>query len=1135
MKRTDIVSLSAAIVVLAASAAHAQAENSEWQSLNQQTIELHRAGHFDQAIVMARKALDVAENKFGPEHPDVATSLNNLALLYDKQGQYAQAELLHMRALTIREKVLGPYHPEVATSLNNLAFLYKMQGQYAQAEPLYKRALTIKEKAFGPEHPHVALGLNNLAELYQSQGKYALAESLHKRALTIRENVFGPNHPDVARSLNNLAGLYNKQGRYEQAEQLYLQALLTLVEVYGPEHLSVATGLNNLAGLYNKQGQYEQAEQLYKRALAIQEKAHGPNHPNVALGLNNLAELYQSQGQYAQAESLLKRALSIREKAFGQNHPDVAMALNNLATLSQSQGQYEQATPFLMRALQIYENALGSAHPAVATILNNLALNYDKQSQYSLAEPLYQRALEIREKAFGSAHPDVAISLNNLAELYRAMGQCSQAESLYQRALTIQERMLGPDHPHVAHTLNNLALLYRMHGKNPQAELLHNRALAIREQTLGPSHPDVALSLNNLASLYSSQGLYSQAGPLYQRALAINENTLGASHHRLATSLNNLGQLYANQGEYAAALPLTRRASAIYRKRIFDKGTDETATHEATSAKKVFLLHLTLLERNPTKEDSTKIIDEAFQVAQLQQATGTSAAIAKMAARFSRGDDAIAGLVRRKQDALDRRSRNEASLVKAASQPPEKRNKSLEQKLRDDIVQLDKEIEAIDTELNARFPEYQELTRPEPLMVNQVQALLRADEAMVAYAIGGDRSWLWVVRPGKAEFIPLTADLKSLAEHVKEIRARMEPDAAGKLQKVDVAHLHALYQGVFVPAVPHLGGVRHILLVPAGPLQSLPFGMLVASPPPNIESFTDYRQVDWLAKHYALSVLPSVSSIRAFRQFAKAGVAQEPFIGFGDPLLSDDPGAARQARAQLRLAGLFRNPPASGTGSPQTDIANVRLIKQQARLPETAVEIKAMAAIVKAGKDSIWLQDKATEANVKKLDLSRHRIVAFATHGVMAGELGKEMEPGLLLTPPVEGTPEDDGYLAAGEIARLKLNADWVLLSACNTAAADGSLGAEGLSGLAKAFFYAGSRTLLVSHWPVASEATLALTTSMLREHEANPRQGKAEAHRRAMLAMMNTPRHPEYAHPLFWAPFVVVGEGGDGVRARGK
>lgn len=136
-------------------------------------------------------------------------------------------------------------------------------------------------------------------------------------------------------------------------------------------------------------------------------------------------------------------------------------------------------------------------------------------------------------------------------------------------------------------------------------------------------------------------------------------------------------------------------------------------------------------------------------------------------------------------------------------------------------------------------------------------------------------------------------------------------------------------------------------------------------------------------------------------------------------------------------------------------------------------------------------------------------------------------EPGLILTPPNIGTLEDDGYLTAGEIAKLKLNADWVILSACNTAASDGTQGAEGFSGMAKAFLYAGARSLLVSHWPVASEATVPLTTGMLAAYEANPALGKAQAHRIAMLARMNTPDHPEYAHPLFWAPFVVVGEGG--------
>ena len=131
-----------------------------------------------------------------------------------------------------------------------------------------------------------------------------------------------------------------------------------------------------------------------------------------------------------------------------------------------------------------------------------------------------------------------------------------------------------------------------------------------------------------------------------------------------------------------------------------------------------------------------------------------------------------------------------------------------------------------------------------------------------------------------------------------------------------------------------------------------------------------------------------------------------------------------------------------------------------------------------------------------------------------------------VLTPPETGNAFDDGLLTASEVAQLKFDADWVILSACNTAAADGTPGAEGLSGLAKAFFYAGSRALLVSHWPVVSAAAVAITTRMLKE-AAKPGIGRSEAHRLAMMALIEDTDHPHFAHPMFWSPFVVVGEGG--------
>jgi len=291
---------------------------------------LHDMGLLTSSLPFKKQALSVAENTLGSDHPDVANSLNSLALLRYAQGRYSEAELLYKRALAIWEKALGPDHPNVANSLNGLALICYAQGRYSEAELLYKRALLIAKKTLGPDHPDVATSLNNLALLYYIQGRYIEAEPLCKCALEIREKILGPDHPDVAASLNNLAPLYQDQGRYNEAETLYKRALQIKENTLGPDHPYMAASLNNLALLYNAQGRYSDTEPLYKRALSIAEKALGSDHPHVAASLNNLASLYQNQGKYNEAETLYKRALAIAEKKLGFNHPNTELCRRNL-------------------------------------------------------------------------------------------------------------------------------------------------------------------------------------------------------------------------------------------------------------------------------------------------------------------------------------------------------------------------------------------------------------------------------------------------------------------------------------------------------------------------------------------------------------------------------------------------------------------------------------------------------------------------------------------------------------------------------------------------------------------------------------------------------------------------------------
>jgi len=1122
-------------------------------ALDQQIMQLYREGRYEDAIPLARDALAIYEKARGPEHPDVAISLNNLAAMYFSQGSYAKAEPLFKRSLAIYEKARGPEHPDVASSLRNLARMYFSEGRYAEAEPLYKSSLAIWEKARGPESAEVAASLDNLAQLYDTQGRYPEAEPLFKRSLAIAEKTLGPDDPDVATTLNNLAELYRKQGRYPEAEPLFKRALAIAEKTLGPDDPDVATGLNNLALLYNAQGRYPEAEPLLKRSLAIIEKALGPEHPNVAASLSNLAGLYDNQGRYAEAEPLYKRSLTISEKVLGPEHPDIAFSLNNLAALYDNQGRYAEAEPLFKRSLAIWEKALGPDDPNVATSLNNLAELYDTQGRYAEAEPLFKRSLAIREKALGPDHPAVATSLNNLAGRYVTQGRYNEAEPLFKRALSIMEKAVGPDHPNVATSLSNLARVYVSEGRYTEAESLFKRSLAISVKALGPDHPDVATSLDDLATLYDNQSRHAEAEPLLKRSLAISEKALGPNHPKVARSLSNLARVYISESRYAEAEPLLKRSLAISEKalgpdhpavaivlnnlaklydtlgryaeaytlsgravdivarRIAVAGSERSGgTGEQRQFRDLFLLHVALaFEHGKAGAVSAA---ESFPAAQLASASSTAQAVAGMAARFVAGTDALAAAVRERQDLVQRWQFLDGAIIKAASKPPAQRDTASETALHQQFTETGARLDALDARIARDFPAFAELSNPKPLDIASAQALLAPDQAMLVYLVGGDETWLWALRRDRVVMYRVDLGAKALDTEVAALRARLDPALNPTLAPFVATRAHALYQKILAPAAPLLDGARHILVVPDGALESLPLGVLVTrSPKSDPQNLTDHRDIAWFARDHAIAVLPSVSALRALRQVTSASHAPLPFVGIGAPVL-----AGRLASARgIKLASLFHGA-----------LADVVAVHALPPLPETAEELRAVAKAMGAGEQDLYLAERASEPLLRRAGLDRYRIVEFATHGLMSGDLRGLAEPALVLTPPPVATSDNDGLLTASKVATLKFNADWVVLSACNTAAPDGTPDAGGLSGLAKAFFYAGARSLLVSHWSVPSRATVKLVTGAFEELKNDPSIGRAEALRRTEMAMLDPKSPPEFAHPQVWAPFVLAGEG---------
>ncbi len=347
-------------------------------------------------------------------------------------------------------------------------------------------------------------------------------------------------------------------------------------------------------------------------------------------------------------------------------------------------------------------------------------------------------------------------------------------------------------------------------------------------------------------------------------------------------------------------------------------------------------------------------------------------------------------------------------------------------------------------------------------------------------------------------------------------------------------------------------GASNLLVVANGSLGQVPFGLLatqnvkLAPDQDGQPLFSGYKTVPWLIRQVAVTQLPSVTSLTTLRATPATKINRKPFIGFGDPWFNKKEEAqaiAQQGMAlSMQIAGgglvAMRKAPVHLRSAPKTEAANDAKIGELPRLPDTADEVKEVAAALKAdpAKD-VYLGAQANEQVVRTVDLNDRRVVMFATHGLVPGDLDGLTEPALALSAPDVAKVPGDGLLTVSKILGLRLNADWVVLSACNTAAAGGA-GAEAVSGLGLAFFYAGSRTLLVSNWPVETISARMLTTELFKREAASPGIARAEALRQAMLSLIDGPgmidpvnQKPvySYAHPLFWAPFSLVGDGGAG------
>ena len=1026
-------------------------------------------------------------------------ALKREALGHARAGRFADAVKLYHKIATIRRRVLGEEHPLYATSLNNLGAFYWNMGEYAKAEPFLLQALQIKKKVLGEEHRDYATSLNNLAGLYWKTGAYAKAEPLLAQATRIMRKALGEEHPNYATSLDNLGTLYVNLGEYAKAEPLYLRAAQIFSMSVGEEHPAYAQNRDNLGGLYDKMGEYAKAEPFYLQAMQIRKKVLGDKHPSYATSLNNLGGLYWMMGEHAKAEPLLLRSMQITKEVLGAKHPAYATALNNLGMLYDKTGDFAKAVPLMLESMQITRKIVGEEHQGYATALNNLGMLYDKMGEYSRAEPLYRQALQITKKVMGEEYPTYARSLNNLAMLYWSIGEYAKAEPLYLRAIQIQKKLFGNEHPDYAVSLHNLGGLYDRMGEYAKAEPLHLQAVQIQRDVLGEEHPHYAASLKSLARVLAKNGRLNEAFAYAGRGReALLRARSTASSEALARS-GFASQLHSNDLLPLLALELEKTDDVL---QLLEQGRS---------------LGLRELLRESERDIRSKLRPEDRRRA--------AAALARINVMNGRLEQAA-----------------------AAGKPT--------QEIRRQLLQAELSYRGVLSELATEHEQFVAVEAAKGLGSEQAAASQALDDqtAVVGWVDLDDWHWAYVVRRSGVAWVELSDQLKGRDE--TSLRSRILQAAHYRQASIHEgwADLRELHRLRLAPLGSHLKGVTKLILVAQDWAATMPFEMLLTDKP---RKSADPAGWPWLSNKYIISYTPSITTldilVRKSRK-RKSRAWKQSLFALADPPFS---------QSQLASMRSSREGSVVEVASADSDDSLVRAMRRDAkavppRLEGTRYEAKGISRVLGVDRSRLLLGPDANERRLFELnragELAEARYVHLATHGFIDPE--RPELSGLVLSraPPDK---DYDGVLHMREVFRLKLDADLVVLSACQTGLGK-QLRDEGLVGLSTAFFFAGTPTVVMSLWNVDDRATALLmrrfygNLSRGKEKAASLREAKAwlRALRRSEIEKLlqgspelaglsrglgkpvAVPRGEAsndrpFAHPNYWAAFVLTGDPG--------
>jgi CHAT domain-containing protein/Tfp pilus assembly protein PilF len=1059
--------------------ANSYRQRSDWQNAEK---------YYQQSILENRKV--------GPESLSVALILDDLGTVSASRSDLVKAAEYYRQALEIREK-LAPGSLEVAASFNTLGNVARQRGDLAKAEEYLRQGLEIRQK-LAPGRLEVAASLSNLGNVMVQRGDLAKAETYYRQALEIRQKL-APGSMEVAASIHNLGILAGQRGDLAKAEENYQQAL-EIRQRLASGSLEVAASLASLGSLARQQGNLAKAEEYLSKALEIRQKL-APGSLDVALAFNNLGNVALQQGDLAKAEKNYQQALEIRQK-LAPGSLEVAASLNNLGILARLQGDLTKAEEYHRRALAIGQN-LAPGSREVAEGFNSLGNVMVQRGDLEKAEEYYRQGLEVRQKLSPNSL-DAAASIYSLGNVAKQRGDLVKAEEYYRQAFEIRQK-LAPGSLNLGVSVYSLGNVAELRGDLEKAEEYLRQALDIT-QKVAPVSLEVVGSLDSLGNVAEQRGDLTKTEQYRRQAVEIRQK-LAPQSGDYADSLAVLAKVLRRQEQMSQAAQLYEQALDVLDKQMMVfGGSEEARAGFRSNHRDVYKAYIDLLV-------SQKQPELAFHVLERSRAQGLLETLAAAHVDIRKGvnlelvekerllRELLTGKFNRRMQLLNGKSTD----VQVATVDKE-------------IQEILKEYQEVEGRIRQASPGYAALTQPLPLSVKEVQQqLLDSDTLLLEYTLGEERSYAFVVTQDSIAVFPLPkrADIEDSARTLYRLLTNRtqgdEPRTRRQAKTPDEYKLALakLSQMVLGPVGGQMNRKR-LLVVSDGALQYIPFAILLNPQDPSISLLMEHEVVN----------LPSASVLAVLRhQLSGRKAAPKAVAVLADPVfdIHDD---------RLRLATKTDRggPPDLSQVSWQSGLdrsaREVGLDRGGAfpRLPFSRREADAIYSIARQGDVTESLDFDASKEAAMNPRLRDYRIVHFATHGLLNSE-HPELS-GLVFSLVDRQGKTQDGFLRLLDIYNLDLNADLVVLSACQTALGK-QIAEEGLVGLTRGFMYAGASRVVASLWKVDDEATAALMKKFY-ESMLKKRETPSQALRNSQMWIS---QQKQWVHPYYWAGFVLQGE----------